>query len=296
MVESGCRSRSTPVRGDRLDSAPGSGTRCGRSAHGSRRLGRSPVMTELDAVGACERAFQQFERMEPGPDISMRALRPSTMLTASRATWPASRPSRRCSDGPSRGRIASTGWSRGSCMVDRSGRWKPLRGPASRSWSPTLCRPSGAVEMAKTRCLDVGRAGPRSTRRGVFVDGGPSWRYQPSPSGKTSSDLPDQGTAFQTCTPGWAKSPSDPMSGEYNKVRGFGRFHAARTSMSDGAPPAQLPGKTYTSMSQDPKKPQLPLMRPDNDRNRQQKQAPKGGGTQPPERRTPAFPHGLWPH
>ncbi|HYI24976.1 MAG TPA: ATP-dependent zinc metalloprotease FtsH [Thermomicrobiales bacterium] len=43
-------------------------------------------------------------------------------------------------------------------------------------------------------------------------------------------------------------------------------------------------------MSQDPKKPQLPLMRPDNDQNRQQKQAPKGGGTQPPERRTPRIP------
>jgi cell division protease FtsH len=42
-------------------------------------------------------------------------------------------------------------------------------------------------------------------------------------------------------------------------------------------------------MSQDPKKPQFPLMRPDQDRNRQQNQ--KGGGTPPPpERRTPRIP------
>ncbi len=43
-------------------------------------------------------------------------------------------------------------------------------------------------------------------------------------------------------------------------------------------------------MSQDPKKPQLPLMRPDNDRKGQQKQAPRGGGTPPPERRSPRIP------
>ena len=42
-------------------------------------------------------------------------------------------------------------------------------------------------------------------------------------------------------------------------------------------------------MSQDPKKPQFPLMRPDQDRNRQQK-PPKGGGTPPPERRSPRIP------
>ena len=40
---------------------------------------------------------------------------------------------------------------------------------------------------------------------------------------------------------------------------------------------------------QDPKKPQFPLMRPDQDRNRQQNQNNKGGG-QPPERRTPKIP------
>jgi len=42
---------------------------------------------------------------------------------------------------------------------------------------------------------------------------------------------------------------------------------------------------------QDPKKPQFPLMRPDQDRNRQQPQNKKGGGQpQPPERRTPRIP------
>ncbi|MEJ7901506.1 MAG: ATP-dependent zinc metalloprotease FtsH, partial [Thermomicrobiales bacterium] len=42
---------------------------------------------------------------------------------------------------------------------------------------------------------------------------------------------------------------------------------------------------------QDPKKPQFPLMRPDQDRNRQQNQNKKGGGQpQPPERRTPKIP------
>ncbi len=42
---------------------------------------------------------------------------------------------------------------------------------------------------------------------------------------------------------------------------------------------------------QDPKKPQFPLMRPDQDRNRQQNQNQKGGGQpQPPERRTPKIP------
>ena len=43
-------------------------------------------------------------------------------------------------------------------------------------------------------------------------------------------------------------------------------------------------------MSQDPKKPQFPMMRPDEDRNRQQNQNQKGGGSQPPERRTPRVP------
>ncbi len=42
---------------------------------------------------------------------------------------------------------------------------------------------------------------------------------------------------------------------------------------------------------QDPKKPQFPLMRPDQDRNRQQPQNKKGGGSpQTPERRTPRIP------
>ncbi len=47
---------------------------------------------------------------------------------------------------------------------------------------------------------------------------------------------------------------------------------------------------TYMSQ-QDPKKPQLPLMRPDKDQNRQQNPSPKGNGQpQPPERRTPRIP------
>ncbi len=62
--------------------------------------------------------------------------------------------------------------------------------------------------------------------------------------------------------------------------------------MSDGALPAVAIRKDYSSMSQqDPKKPQLPLMRPDQDRNKQPGNNQKGGGKDsPPERRTPRIP------
>jgi len=62
--------------------------------------------------------------------------------------------------------------------------------------------------------------------------------------------------------------------------------------MSDAAFPAKVTRKDNVHMSQqDPKKPQFPLMRPDQDRNRQQNQNKKGGGQpQPPERRTPKIP------
>ena len=62
--------------------------------------------------------------------------------------------------------------------------------------------------------------------------------------------------------------------------------------MSDGAIPAAATRKENRDMSQqEPKKPQLPLKRSDQDRNKQQGQNPKGGGqNSSPERRTPKIP------